>query len=62
MELHLLLSDSEWSLLIELLLREQQQLRAEIRDTAGDTSRGPLKNRLATIEHMLELIAVPEAG
>lgn len=55
------LSRSEWELVVELLERERGDLPAEIRHTRTSNIREELRQRLKTVEGLLEKLR-PFAG
>jgi len=48
------LTDSEWALVAELLVRERQELPSEIRHTRTSSLRDGLRQRLETVDRLLE--------
>ncbi len=52
----LVLSETQLSLMLELLYSEQKELLVEIRHTDSASFRGGLKERLATVESLIQKV------
>lgn len=50
------LSDTEWELVLDLLVRERRELPAEIRHTDGRDYRHRLEQRLDVVEALIDRI------
>ncbi len=53
------LSESEWELILELIERERADLPAEIHHTRTTAMRQVLRDRLETIDRLLERLREP---